>query len=341
LRDTKIARGGLLVSHSLNATAALALAAALSAAAAAPAAAQQHYPSRPVTMIVALPAGGIVDVLARRIGKDLEAKGYTFVVENKAGANTQIAANACKNAAPDGYTICLLTSTTMTLNPVFYKLTYDPIKDFVPLTNIAFVEHMLIMNPSVPAKNFKEMIAYSKANPDKLNYGTFGIGGDAHLSFEWIKKSTGAKMTHIPYRGAAPAMLAFTRGDAHLLILTPGNGSLLEQIKEGKIKALAVEGDRRIGVLPDTPSYKEVGLPEFPSRSWFALFAPKGVPKAIVDKLGADLAGVIRDPKMQKDFLIPSGLDPVGNLPGEFAKFLPESIASGKRFVEISGVTIK
>jgi tripartite-type tricarboxylate transporter receptor subunit TctC len=135
-------------------------------------------------------------------------------------------------------------------------------------------------------------------------------------------------------------MLAFTRDEAQVLILTPGNGTLLEQIKEGKIKALAVEGDRRIGVLPDTPSYKEVGLPPFPARSWFALFAPKGVPKEIVEKLGGDLAAVISEPKMQKDFLIPAGLDPVGNSPAEFAKFLPESIAAGKHFVEVSGVTI-
>jgi len=302
----------------------------------------QTYPSRPVTVIVPLPAGGIVDVLVRRIGKELEQKNYRLVVENKPGANTQVAANACKSAAPDGYTICLLTMTTMTLNPVLSKsATYDPVKDFTALTNIAFVEHMLIMNKSVPVKNFKELVEYSKANPDKLNYGTFGIGGDAHLSFEWIKKSTGAKLTHIPYRGAAPAMLAFTRGEAHLLVLTPGNGTLLDQIKEGKVAALAVEGDRRIDVLPDTPSYKEVGLPPFPARSWFALFGPAGMPKAVVDKLGADLASVIKDPKMQKEFLIPAGLDPVGNSPAEFAKFLPESIAAGKRFVEVSGVKIE
>ena len=330
------------MSHSLKVAAALLLAGMLYAPGVNQAAAQQKYPTRPITMIVALPAGGIVDVLARKIGKALEPKGYTFVVENKAGANTQIAANACKNATPDGYTICLVTSTTMTLNPVLYKtLTYDPMKDFVPLTNIAFVEHMMILNPSVPVNNFKELVAYSKAHPDKLNYGTFGIGGDAHLAFEWIKKVTGAQMTHIPYRGAAPAMLAFTRDEAQVLILTPGNGSLLEQVKEGKIKALAVEGDRRISVLPNTPSYKEVGLPPFPARSWFALFAPKGVPKAIVEKLGADLAAAIRDPAMQKDFMVPNGLDPVGNSPEEFAKFLPQSIADGKRFVEISGVTLQ
>lgn len=302
----------------------------------------QDYPSRPVTVIVPLPAGGIVDVMVRRIGKDLETKfKYNVVVENKPGGNTQLAANACKNAAPDGYTICLLTMSTMTLNPVLYKtVTYDPVKDFTALTNIAFVEHMLIMHQSVPVNSFKELVEYSKANPDKLNYGTFGIGGDAHLSFEWIKKSTGAKLTHIPYRGAAPAMIAFTRGEAHLLVLVPGNGTLLEQIKDGKIKALLVEGDRRIDLLPNTPSYKEAGLPPFPARSWFGLFGPKGMPKAVVDKLGADLAAVIKDPKMQKEFLIPSGLDPVGDSPSEFAKFLPESMAAGKRFIELSGVKI-
>ncbi len=303
----------------------------------------QNYPSRPVTVIVPLPAGGIVDVLVRKIGKELEARyKYNVVVENKPGGNTQIAANACKSASPDGYTICLLTMSTMALNPVLYKsVAYNPIKDFTPLTNIAFVEHMVIMHNSVPATNFKELVAYSKANPNKLNYGTFGIGGDAHLSFEWMKKATGAKLTHIPYRGSAPAMLAFARGEAHLLVLVPGNGTLLEQIKEGKIKALLVEGDRRIGILPNTPSYKEAGLPPFPARSWFGMFGPARMPKAIVDKLGADFASVIKDPKMQKGFMIPAGLDPVGDSPAEFAKFLPKSMAAGKRFVDVSGVTIK
>jgi len=303
----------------------------------------QNYPSRPVTVIVPLPAGGIVDVLVRKIGKELEARyKYNVVVENKPGGNTQIAANACKSASPDGYTICLLTMSTMALNPVLYKnVAYNPIKDFTPLTNIAFVEHMVIMHNSVPATNFKELVAYSKANPNKLNYGTFGIGGDAHLSFEWMKKATGAKLTHIPYRGSAPAMLAFARGEAHLLVLVPGNGTLLEQIKEGKIKALLVEGDRRIGILPNTPSYREAGLPPFPARSWFGMFGPARMPKAIVDKLGADFASVIKDPKMQKGFMIPAGLDPVGDSPAEFAKFLPKSMAAGKRFVDVSGVTIK
>jgi tripartite-type tricarboxylate transporter receptor subunit TctC len=330
-----------IVTRSLKATVRLLFAAILSVAGAGLGAAQQSYPTRPVTMIVALPAGGIVDLLARKIGKDLEPKGYTLVVENKPGGNTQVAANACKNAAPDGYTICLLTSTTMTLNPVLYKtVAYDPIKDFVPLTNIAMVEHMLIVNGSLPVNSFKELVEYSKAHPDKLNYGTFGIGGDAHLAFEWIKKVTGAKLTHIPYRGAAPAMLAFARGEAHVLILTPGNGTLLEQIKEGKVKALAVEGDHRIALLPNTPSYTEAGLPPFPAQSWFALFAPKGVPQPIVDKLGADLSAVIKEAKMQNEFLKPAGLDPVGSTPAEFAKFLQHSIADGHRFVEISGVKI-
>ena len=175
--------------------------------------AQDKFPTRPVTVIIPLSAGGAIDVFARALGKAFEERtGHGFVIENRPGANTIVAANACKSARPDGYTICLLTRSTISLNPALYKkLSYDPLTDFEPVTNLLFGQQVIILSKNVPVKTFAEFVEYSKKNPNKLNFGSFGIGGDTHLIVEWLKHKTGAKITHIPYKGAAHAMLAFKR----------------------------------------------------------------------------------------------------------------------------------
>jgi putative tricarboxylic transport membrane protein len=165
--------------------------------------AQSNYPSQPIRVIIPLAPGGAIDVMVRALGKAFEQRNpHGFIVESRAGANTIIAANACKAAAPDGFTICLLSRSSVSLNPTLYKnLPYDPLRDFEPITNLAFAHQVLILNKNVPVKDFKELVAYSKQNPDKLNFGSFGIGGDTHLVVEWIKHETGARMTHVPYKG--------------------------------------------------------------------------------------------------------------------------------------------
>jgi tripartite-type tricarboxylate transporter receptor subunit TctC len=186
---------------------------------------QVSYPSAPIRVIIPLAPGGAIDVMVRALGRAFEQRNpYGFVVESRAGANTIIAANACKAAPPDGSTICLLSRSSVSINPALYKnLSYDPIKDFEPITNLAFAHQVLILNKNVPVKDFKELVAYSKQNPEKLNFGSFGVGGDTHLVVEWIKHETGAKMTHIPYKGASDAMLAFKSGDIQLIYLIIGN----------------------------------------------------------------------------------------------------------------------
>ena len=163
---------------------------------------QTIYPSVPIRVIIPLAPGGAIDVMVRALGRAFEQRNpHGFIVESRAGANTIIAANACKAAPPDGGTVCLLSRSSVSLNPALYKnLSYDPIKDFEPITNIAFAHQVLILNKNVPVKDFKELIAYSKQNPDKLNFGSFGVGGDTHLVVEWLKHETGARMTHIPYK---------------------------------------------------------------------------------------------------------------------------------------------
>ena len=169
--------------------------------------AQDKYPSRPVRMIVPLPPGGAIDIFARSLGQQFEGRtGASFVVENRAGANTIIAANACKGATADGYTVCLLTRSTISINPAVYRnLTYEPLKDFEPITNAFFGQQIIILHKSVPANTFGEFVAYTKQNPDKLNYASVGVGGDTHLLREWLKNTSGAKITHVPFKGLSVA----------------------------------------------------------------------------------------------------------------------------------------
>ena len=223
---------------------------------------QVSYPSAPIRVIIPLAPGGAIDVMVRALGRAFEQRNpYGFVVESRAGANTIIAANACKAAPPDGSTICLLSRSSVSINPALYKnLSYDPIKDFEPITNLAFAHQVLILNKNVPVKDFKELVAYSKQNPEKLNFGSFGVGGDTHLVVEWIKHETGAKMTHIPYKGASDAMLAFKSGDIQLIYLIIGNPDIARQINEGEVRGLLVPGSSRNPLVPDVPSFAESGL---------------------------------------------------------------------------------
>ena len=201
----------------------------------------QDFPWKPVRLIVPFAAGGPVDVLARALGEGFkERTGQAFIVDNKPGGSTSIGATACKNAEADGHAFCLLTASTISLNPfLFANLSYDPQKDLEPLTNVVFTQQVMILHRSIAANTLRELVVYAKQNPDKLNFGSFGIGGDSHLVFEWLKAKTGVQMAHIPYGGAAPALLAFERGDAHLLypVASP---AVLERVKSGLAKPIAV-----------------------------------------------------------------------------------------------------
>ncbi|HUI95717.1 MAG TPA: tripartite tricarboxylate transporter substrate binding protein, partial [Xanthobacteraceae bacterium] len=186
--------------------------------------AQAQGASGPIKVIIPLPPGGAIDVMVRAIGRAFEQRNSNgLVIESRPGANTIIAANACKAAAPDGRTICLLSSSTVSINPTLYRnLSYDPVKDFEPITNVAFADQVLILNTKVAVRDWKELVAYSKQNPKALNFGSFGLGGDTHLIVEWLKQQSGAQITHVPYKGAADAMLAFTANDIQLLYLIVG-----------------------------------------------------------------------------------------------------------------------
>jgi len=307
--------------------------------------AQGSYPSGPIRVIIPLAPGGAIDVMVRALGRAFEQRnGHGFVVESRAGANTIIAANACKGAAPDGATICLLSRSSVSLNPTLYKnLSYDPIKDFEPITNLAFAHQVLILNKSVPVSDFKELVAYSKQHPDKLNFGSFGVGGDTHLVVEWLKHETGAKLTHIPFKGAAEAMLAFKSGDIQLIYLIVGNPDIARQVNEGEVKGLLVPGAQRNPLVPNVPSFGESGLSpdQTAFETWFGMFAPKGTPADIVKKLNAEFAAIVRTPDFANQYLISKGFTPVGNSSEELTKFIVEDQKKGKLLVDISGAKLE
>lgn len=307
----------------------------------APAVAQGAFPARPVKVINPLPPGGIMDAMLRRIGVAYQEKtGQPLVVENKSGANTIIAAESCAKSPPDGYTICMLSSSTTSLNPHLYKkLPYSVPGSFEPITQIAVATQVLVANKTVPAANLADVVKFAKANPDKLNYASFGIGNDGHLALEWLTKTSGANMKHIPYRGAAPAMLAFRADEVQVMFLILGNPGIVDQIKAGEIKALAVTGNQRSSILPEVPTFAESGY-AYQGQSWFGFFAPAGTPRAVVDKLHADLAGIINSPDLRKGFFEPSGFNPVGSTPAEFATFIAADAKVGGDLVKMSGVQL-
>jgi tripartite-type tricarboxylate transporter receptor subunit TctC len=305
---------------------------------------QSAYPTGPIRVIIPLSPGGAIDVMTRALGKAFETRnGHGFIVDSRPGANTIIAANACKGAAPDGNTICLLSRSTVSINPALYRnLSYDPIKDFEPIVNLAFAKQVFIVNKSVPVKTFKELVAYSKENPDKLNFGSFGVGGDTHLVIEWLKQKTGAKFTHVPYKGASEAMMAFTSGDIQIMYLIIGNLDLARQIREGEVKGLLVPGVKRSPLIPDVPTFAEEGISSDESAydTWFGMFAPKGTPPDVIKKLNAEFSAIVTKPDFAEQYLRSKGFEPVGNSPEAFAKFIVEDLPKAKVLVDAAGVKL-
>jgi tripartite-type tricarboxylate transporter receptor subunit TctC len=299
----------------------------------------EDFPARPVRVIVPYAPGGPADILARVVGNGYRDRtGQPFIVENRPGGNMGIGAAACAKAKPDGYTICLLPMTAVSLSPHLYlNLPYEPLKDLEPITNLEFSRQVVLMNSSVPANNIKELVEYSKQNPEKLNYASFGIGSESHLVIEWIMKSTGARLTHIPYPGAAPGMIAFERGDVHLFFLV-ASPHILELIQSGKAKGLMVPGTARNPKLPDVPTYSEAGMPVLELRNWFGMFAPAGTTAPIIDKLNSDIIAVLRSSSYQDSYVRVNDADVVGNSPAEFKAFLQKDRERAGDLVRISGV---
>jgi tripartite-type tricarboxylate transporter receptor subunit TctC len=283
-------------------------------------------------------------VFVRGVGRALEARmGQSVIVENRAGGNTILAANACKSAAPDGYTFCLLTRSTVSVNPEIYRrLSYDPLKDFAPVTNGFFGAQIVIMNRNVPVSTLPELVAYSKQHPDKLNFASMGLGGDTHLIMEWLKHATGAKIAHVPYKGFAEALTSFKANDVQLIALLVGNPDLARQVRDGEVKGLVLLGSKRSSLVPDVPTINEAGLSadENIFNPWFGFFAPKGTPAAYVEKMSDEINAIMANPDFRQRYLTANAFVPAGSKPDAFAKFLLSDRKSAAELVSMSGVKL-
>jgi tripartite-type tricarboxylate transporter receptor subunit TctC len=270
------------------------------AAAAGTAFAQDAYPSRQIRLVVPLPAGASVDVVARLVaGKLGEKLGQTIVIENRAGASGAIATDAVAKSPPDGYTLGMATTTTHVTNAIVNaKLSYDPVKDFVPLSLIGVVPYVLSVSPKLPVKNVKELLALAKSKPGVLSYSSVGLGSVAHLATELLSSMTGIKLNHVPYRSSSQAVIDLAEGriDITFGVL----GSSLPLIRDKKIRALAVTTDRRAEQAAEIPTIVEAGVPGFEATLWFALVAPAKLPPAVAARLNRDINAVLNDPAVRK-----------------------------------------
>ncbi len=311
---------------------------AVAGLAASPSAWAHDYPTHPITIVVPFAPGGSTDIVARLLGQKLEQRlGKTFVVENRPGAGTIIAASAVAKAAPDGYVLLMAPSSTMAVNITLYKkLPYDPASDFIPLAGLARTPFVLIVNPSLPVHSVLELIKYAKERPGQLSFASVGPGVPHHLYAELLMSMTGIAMTHVPYKGSAPALNDVVAGHIPLMFcdIPPAIGML----QAGKVRALGVSTRTRVPALPDVPSVAEAGLPEFDAAGWHMMVAPGKTPRAIVDKLHSELIAILALPAINTEVLR-LGMLPFENLSIEgLQDFVKSETVRWGKVVEQAGI---
>jgi tripartite-type tricarboxylate transporter receptor subunit TctC len=299
-------------------------------------AAAQGYPSKPVRFIVPYPPGGPLDAVARVTAQKVsEAVKQPVIVDNKPGAGGNIGADIAAKSPADGYTILMGAVATHAINPSLYaSMPYNAVRDFMPVTQLASTPNILIVHPSIPASSVREFIAYAKANPGKLNFGSGSTGSAGHLAGELFKAMTGVEMTHVPYKGAAPAMQDLVGGQIQLMF--DNLASALGQVRAGKVKGLAVTTAKRTPLAPDLPTIAESGLPGFDISTWFGVFVPAGTPRDVVDRLHAEFTRALAEPEVREKILN-LGAEPVGNRPEEFAAYIQREADKYARVIKASG----
>lgn len=318
----------------LNRRALLALAAAFVATWAS----AQSFPSKPIKIVVPFPPGGPVDGLARALGRELgDSLGQPVIVENKPGANTIIAADQVARSAPDGHTLLLTTDSTVSINPLIYsKLPFDPQTDLMPVTVLTHVPEYLVVRADLPVNTLQEFIALAKSKPGALNYGSFGKGSSAHLEFEAFRAAAGVNIVHIPYKGAAEVYPAMLAGQIDAAITSPV--APLPHIRAGKLKALAVMGERRTTLLPEVPTFTEAGVPGFDVNSWFGLLAPGKTPAPIIERLAAETAKVVTKPQFRERYIEAIGLLAAPHGTAYFTKLLESDREKYAKYVKAANL---
>ncbi|CAG9185262.1 Bug family tripartite tricarboxylate transporter substrate binding protein [Cupriavidus pampae] len=301
--------------------------------------AQAAYPTKPITLIVPFSAGGTTDILARIVGLELgKALGQPVVIDNRPGAGGNIGASLAAKAPADGYTLFMGTIGTHAINQSLYsKMPFDPVKDFAPITRVAMVPNVVVVNPKVPVNNIKELIAYVKANPDKLSFGSSGSGSSIHLSGELFNMMTNLHIQHIPYKGSAPAVNDLLGNQIGLMF--DNLPSSYPHVKAGKLRAIAVTSAKRSPALPDVPTVAEAGVPGYEATSWFALYATGGTPQAIVDRLNAETVKILALPDVKKK-LAEQGAEANPEKPAQLAAFMKAESAKWAKVVKASGATV-
>ncbi len=298
------------------------------------------YPEKPIRIVVAYTPAGATDILARTVGQKLnEVWGQPVIIDNRPGANGNIGTEYAAKATPDGYTILMVTAGTHGINPSLYrKLGFDAVKDFEAVSLVAMVPNIFVVNNSLPAKDVREFIAYAKANPGKLNYGSPGNGSTAHLSMELFKSMTGIQMVHIPYKGSAGVLADLIGGQ---IVATMDNmPPYLPQVKAGKIRALAVSPAKRSAAAPDIPTVAESGVPGYDSGAWFGLVAPAHTPKDVVNKLSRETARILQLADVRAR-LTDLGAEPVGGTPEQFAAHIKSEIAKWAKVIKEANVELQ
>lgn len=301
--------------------------------------AQTAWPTKPIKILVGYAPGGSTDVMARILGQALtERLRQPVIVENRPGAAGNIAAEAAAKADPDGYTLMLSTSSTFATNPSLYKtLLFNVQTDFEPIALTAFVPNLLVVNPSVPANSVAELIAYLKANPDKVNFGSSGNGSSQHISAALFNSMAGVQMAHISYRGGAPAVNDLLGGQVQVIFAPMVE--VLQQVRADKVRALGVTTAKRSPLLPDVPTIAET-LPGYEVRLWNGLFAPAKTPPDIIDRINRATVDALRSSEV-KTKIAEQGSEPVGNAPAEFKAFIASELVKWRRLVELSGATVQ
>ncbi|QQX84009.1 tripartite tricarboxylate transporter substrate binding protein [Cupriavidus necator] len=323
---------------------ALLLSASLAALASQSALAADPYPAKPIRLVVPFAAGGTTDILARAVAAELaRLPGWNVVVDNKPGAGGNIGADLVAKAAPDGYTLLMGTVGTHGINQSLYgKLPFDPIKDFAPITEVAAVPNVLVLNPAFAQQNkidsVKDLIAYARANPGKINMASSGNGTSIHLAGELFKTQTRTFMVHFPYKGSGPALTDLAGGTVQVMF--DNLPSSMALIKSGKLKALAVTSARPSPALPGVPTIAQAaGLPQYEASSWFGMLAPAGTPPDVIHRIQQEVAKALNAPAV-RERLQAQGAEPVGNTPEQFAAFIRAETAKWAKVVKDSGAKV-
>ena len=297
----------------------------------------QSWPTKPVRIVVAYPPGGGIDVMARQIAERLTAAwNQPVVVENKPGANTILATETVAKAAPDGHTVLMTTDATFSINPHLYaKLPYDAQRDFAPVTMLVLLQQLLVAHPSLPASTVPELVALAKAKPGAINYASYGSGSQPHLAGEMLKNKAGIDLVHVPYKGISLAVPAVMAGEVQLTFA--GIATSMPQLKAGRVKPIAIGGAQRSPLLPQVPTFAELGFPEVETHAWFGFFVPANSPTQAVMRIYSDTRKILEEPDFRQKQLVDRGYEVVGSSPGEFASYIRKDRENRGRAVKISG----